>query len=289
MRILEALLLLAVALIAAAGAQAGTVTYFHNDLVGSPVVASDAAGQVLWQESYRPYGERLANPESANRLWYAGHAQDAQTGLVCMGARWYDPVAGRFVSVDPKAFDEANVQSFNRYAYANNNPYRYVDPDGRAAETIFDVISFGISVEMFRRDPTIGNFLGAAVDGLAVAIPFMPGGVGSIRAVGKAAEAADTAVTAAKAGAHNAANASKLGKQLASQEGVAELLSGGGKAIAGAGTSIPLRDAGRLVGQYGGNANDWAKISSTAQGHLQTHAYRNVVTGQVVELKSIAP
>jgi len=70
---------------------------------------------------------------------------------------------------------------------------------------------------------------------------------------------------------------------------VGELLSGGDKAIAGAGTNVPLRDVGRLVSQYGGKAGDWAKVTSTAPGHLQTHAYRNVVTGEVMELKSIVP
>ena len=70
---------------------------------------------------------------------------------------------------------------------------------------------------------------------------------------------------------------------------MAELLSGGGKAIAGAGANAPLRAVGRLVNEYGGNPGDWAKITSTAPGHLQTHAYRNVVTGEVVELKSIVP
>lgn len=82
-------------------------------------------------------------------------------------------------------------------------------------------------------------------------------------------------------------DAVNLRKQLASEEGVAELLSGGGKAIAGAGTKVPLRDVDRLVMQYGGNASDWVKVTSTARGHLQTHAYRNVVTGEVVEHKSI--
>lgn len=100
--------------------------------------------------------------------------------------------------------------------------------------------------------------------------------------------ASDDAV-AARAGAQNAANAGRLSRQLGSQEGVGELLSGGGKAIAGAGTNVPLRDVGRLVSQYGGKAGDWAKVTSTAPGHLQTHAYRNVVTGEVVELKSIVP
>ena len=190
--LLRTLAAAASALLPALVAAAGSVTYFHNDLAGSPVAATDAGGQVLWRESYRPYGERLANAPaaSADTVWFTSRRQDPETGLVYMGARFYDPLAGRFVSPDPVGFDEANLHSFNRYAYANNNPYRYKDPDGRAAETILDVVSFGISLEMFRRDPTVGNFLGAAVDGLAVAVPFVPGGVGSIRALGKGAEAA---------------------------------------------------------------------------------------------------
>jgi len=46
-----------------------------------------------------------------------------------MQARYYDPVIGRFYSNDPVGF--SNVHNFNRYAYANNNPYKYVDPDGK--------------------------------------------------------------------------------------------------------------------------------------------------------------
>jgi hypothetical protein len=52
-----------------------------------------------------------------------------------MQARYYDPVIGRFYSNDPQGF--TNVHNFNRYAYANNNPYKYVDPDGRNAVTKF--------------------------------------------------------------------------------------------------------------------------------------------------------
>jgi len=49
-----------------------------------------------------------------------------------MQARYYDPVIGRFYSNDPVGYTGANpVMSFNRYMYANNNPYKYVDPDGR--------------------------------------------------------------------------------------------------------------------------------------------------------------
>jgi len=49
-----------------------------------------------------------------------------------MDARYYDPVIGRFYSNDPIGFRD--VHSFNRYAYANNNPYKYVDPSGMISE-----------------------------------------------------------------------------------------------------------------------------------------------------------
>ena len=50
-----------------------------------------------------------------------------------MQQRYYDPIAGRFLSPDPIATNPSNGANFNRYAYANNNPYRYIDPDGRAS------------------------------------------------------------------------------------------------------------------------------------------------------------
>lgn len=114
---------------------AGQITYLHHDLAGSVIGATDAAGNLLWKEDYRPYGERIVRePASAsNRQFYAGHSLDTDTGLSYMGARYYDPMNGRFLAVDPVGFHPGNVHGFNRYAYGNNNPYRYVDPDGRVA------------------------------------------------------------------------------------------------------------------------------------------------------------
>lgn len=47
------------------------------------------------------------------------------------------------MSPDPVGFVESNPMSFNRYAYVNNNPYKYVDPDGEflnfAAKFVLDV------------------------------------------------------------------------------------------------------------------------------------------------------
>ncbi|NMR28059.1 RHS repeat-associated core domain-containing protein [Pseudoalteromonas sp. NEC-BIFX-2020_015] len=60
---------------------------------------------------------------------------DTDLGLSYMQARYYDPVIGRFYSNDPVDAMEAirrgsPVHGFNRYAYVNNNPYKYTDPDG---------------------------------------------------------------------------------------------------------------------------------------------------------------
>jgi hypothetical protein len=50
-----------------------------------------------------------------------------------MQQRYYDPAIGRFLSVDPVAADGTSGGNFNRYWYANDNPYKFTDPDGRCA------------------------------------------------------------------------------------------------------------------------------------------------------------
>ncbi|MGH8601618.1 MAG: RHS repeat-associated core domain-containing protein, partial [Gammaproteobacteria bacterium] len=57
--------------------------------------------------------------------------QDADSGMVYAGARYYDPLIGRFMAVDPVGFKVSDPMTFNRYSYGNNNPYKYVDPDGK--------------------------------------------------------------------------------------------------------------------------------------------------------------
>ncbi|MGT2455575.1 hemagglutinin repeat-containing protein [Cupriavidus basilensis] len=90
----------------------------------------------------------------------------------------------------------------------------------------------------------------------------------------------------------NSADGANLNKSLASQQQLSQLASTGGVPIAGSGTDVPLRDTRRLVAEYGGNANDWSKVSSgsytAADGtRFEIHAYRNSITGKLVEPKSI--
>jgi RHS repeat-associated protein len=51
-------------------------------------------------------------------------------GLINMNARIYDPLLGRFLSPDPFVQAPDFSQSFNRYSYCLNNPFKYTDPSG---------------------------------------------------------------------------------------------------------------------------------------------------------------
>ncbi|MEM5344266.1 filamentous hemagglutinin N-terminal domain-containing protein [Paraburkholderia azotifigens] len=101
-----------------------------------------------------------------------------------------------------------------------------------------------------------------------------------------------TSSAAGSDSAANAVNGLNLNKSLASQQQLSELMSGNGVATSGNGTGVILRDAPRLVSEYGGQLSDWSKVSSSsytaADGtQFEIHAYRNAVTGRVVEPKSI--
>jgi RHS repeat-associated protein len=113
----------------ASAAGGDIVTYIHTDALGSPVARSDAAGNIISRTRYEPYGGTASGVTPT--IGFTGHVNDADTGLVYMQQRYYDPVAGRFLSIDPVTTDANTGGSFNRYAYANNNPYKYIDPDGR--------------------------------------------------------------------------------------------------------------------------------------------------------------
>jgi len=83
---------------------------------------------------YEPFGESLEvttrAPQWPQGMAYTGHVLDNLTRITYAQARYYDQLMGRFMSVDPVAPDAG---SFNRYWYANNNPYNNIDPDGRKA------------------------------------------------------------------------------------------------------------------------------------------------------------
>jgi RHS repeat-associated protein len=125
---------LLVAGLLASPAQAETVTYLHTDLLGSVVLETDQNRNVVQRYEYEPYG--LPRQGILDAPGYTGHVHDAGSSLVYMQQRYYDPEVGRFLSVDPVGVGLATGANFNRYWYANNNPYKFFDPDGQAAQCL---------------------------------------------------------------------------------------------------------------------------------------------------------
>ncbi len=108
------------------------VTYIHTDADGTPFAATDEQGNLEWQIEHLPFGGEHSNTEVRrnNNLSFAGKIYDKDIGLSYFGGRWYDPASGRFTGIDPMPVNAEDWKTFNRYAYGNNNPYKYVDPDG---------------------------------------------------------------------------------------------------------------------------------------------------------------
>lgn len=165
-------------------------TYLHSNHLGSPLAGTTDTGAIAWQEQYMPYGEkRIGNAANDDQGSFTGHIDDSATGLTYMQARYYDPVMGRFLSIDPVGFSESNPISFNRYAYANNSPYTFVDPDGELpilplippALEILSAALAGFSIgsgvsDVARGEKTVGEAVGDTAVGLAVSV--VPAGLG---------------------------------------------------------------------------------------------------------------
>src|SRR5690606_16281370 len=151
-----------------------TTKYHHVDALGSPVVITDQSRGGLERTDYEPYGK------PSNRAWrdgpaYTGHVEDAATGLSYMQQRYYDPVVGRFLSVDPVTAYDQPILAFNPYAYAANNPYKFRDPDGRFFDIIADA---GFIIYTGYRRATEPSWTNAAALGADVVGAAIPGATG---------------------------------------------------------------------------------------------------------------
>ena len=107
-----------------------TASYLHTDALGSPVLRTNSSRVGTADTAYDPWGDTWTGNEPST-FGYTGHVNDPATGLVYMQQRYYDPFITRFPSADPVLTSMVDGSNFNKFNYANNNPYRFTDPDGR--------------------------------------------------------------------------------------------------------------------------------------------------------------
>jgi RHS repeat-associated protein len=123
---------------------AGTV-YYHEDAIGNVVLLTDQSGNVVEKYSYDIYGSPVIKspagavvPVSAfdNRFLFTGREYIPEAGLYDFRHRFYLPVIGRFLQLDPLRFD---AEDYNLYRYAGNNPVNRIDPFGPGGMPIVPV------------------------------------------------------------------------------------------------------------------------------------------------------
>jgi hypothetical protein len=124
-----------------------------------------------------------------------------------------DPLAEKYYSISP-------------YAWCGNNPVKFVDPDGRAIETAWDLYSLYTGAKSLVSNVKQGNFGSAILDGIgvladatAVVLPGVPGGVGAgikaVRVGDKVTDVVQSGKTAEKV-----VEGGRAGKTIAKENGV---------------------------------------------------------------------
>ncbi|WP_157546286.1 RHS repeat domain-containing protein [Hamadaea tsunoensis] len=114
------------------------LTWLIGDQQGTSAIAIGAgAPQTATVRHQTPYGA----PRGGTVAWpnshgYLGGAVDG-TGLTTLGVREYDPVIGRFVSVDP-VLETSDPSQLNGYVYTGSNPIRQSDPEGTTSRDFLD-------------------------------------------------------------------------------------------------------------------------------------------------------
>jgi RHS repeat-associated protein len=105
-------------------------TYFAGKNIG--IVADRLGSQRSGAGGYFPYGEDKGTPLANDQVKFATYTRDSATGLDYAGNRYYSSNLGRFTSPDPYVASggAGGPQSWNRYAYASNDPVNFNDRRG---------------------------------------------------------------------------------------------------------------------------------------------------------------
>ncbi len=170
----------------------GKKLFYHPNYLGSTDIVTDEAGNLVEETAYLPFGMVLAGGN--DRYLFTGKELDKNTGLMYYGARYYSPFLRHFTQADTVLADVYDPQQLNRYAYARNNPQKYVDPSGNFIQFLAPILAAPIvtffvteifpplwtnlqaywvakDFENYNNDPSAKNFAFVALN----FVDFLPG------------------------------------------------------------------------------------------------------------------
>ena len=107
-----------------------------------------STGTIVACDDFYPFGQLMdgrskliGQPDA--RYKFTGKERDQETGWDYFGARYYDSRIGRWLSVDPLAHINPNLSP---YVYCANNPFKYIEVDGR---------NYGVTIDHNKKTITI--------------------------------------------------------------------------------------------------------------------------------------
>lgn len=131
--------------------------------------------------NYEPYGKSrklqaapiapsTLSDISNNPFGYTNEYLDAESGLIYLRSRYYNPAIKRFISRD-------KTMLINRYSYADGNPVMFIDPSGEKSSWAIASITVGVIASLLA--VAVGAGIIAYTGGLAIPafVGFVAGGV----------------------------------------------------------------------------------------------------------------
>ena len=127
------------------------VVHLHGDQLGTPRLATDASGTVVWRWESDAYGTTPPEQDpdgdgidTVVNLRFPGQYYDAESGLFYNWHRYYDPETGGYITSDPIGL----VGGINTYGYVRGNPVVRTDSGGLAGAP--EIATSPFAIEVFR-------------------------------------------------------------------------------------------------------------------------------------------
>jgi len=112
-----------------------TSKIYHGDQLGSTRGMSNGSEVITDSREYDAWGLTIASSGSGSPFGFVGgqgYQKDPDSGLMLLGARYYDPSVGRFINRDPISYNGG----LNLYGYCGNDPVQVTDRTGCAGEIV---------------------------------------------------------------------------------------------------------------------------------------------------------